>query len=184
MPGRHARRQPRRGDRGHRGRGRGPRHLACQVLRRVVGVGAGRGELLGLTLAVTLGLAGVTAIDRKTTALAAPWPVENGAVTIAASRHSCAVQVAAAVDDQAGDWIFTVGAAKQHMVVTTTGAHLVNRAVLRGASKPGRAIQIPAAVRDQTPCGSSPFAPLKEATGVMVPLPLATSKTVPSPVTA
>src|SRR5207247_338552 len=46
----HAGSQPRRGNRGHRGGGRGPSHLAGQVLRRAGGICAGRRELLGRAL--------------------------------------------------------------------------------------------------------------------------------------
>ena len=84
--------RPGRGDRGHRGRGRGPGHLAGQVLRRVVGEGAGGGELLGLPLA-TLGLAGVTAIDCRTAAAdrqhrRAGDAVERGGDRRGARRHA------------------------------------------------------------------------------------------------
>ena len=57
------------GDGGDRRGGRGPGHLAGQVLRRAVGVGAGGGELLRSVPLATLGLAGVTAIDCRAAAV-------------------------------------------------------------------------------------------------------------------
>ncbi len=62
---RHAGGQSGRGDGGDGGRGRGPGHLAGQVFCRVVGEGAGGGEAFGFPLGI-LGLAGVTAIERRT----------------------------------------------------------------------------------------------------------------------
>ena len=116
---------------------------------------------------------------------AALGQLENRAVAGGASVIGCAVEIAAAVHDQPGIRVFAVGAVERSQRGDRAAAlgQLENRAVAVGAARPTRrAVEIAAAVHDQAgQSGSAPLVPLNEASVVIVPLPLAISKTVPSP---
>ena len=66
------------------------------------------------------------------------------------------------------------------MVIVPLPGQLEHRAVAGVAAIVGCAVEIAAAVHDRPAYGYAPLVPLNEASVVIVPLPWATSKTVPS----
>ncbi len=88
----------------------------------------------------------------STERLESGWQLENGAVAAGASRVGRAIEIAARVHDQPGEWPFSIGAAERDQCRDEAAAcgHLKNGAVAVGASKLGRAIEITAAVHEQS----------------------------------
>ena len=112
-----------------------------------------------------------------------PWATSNTVPSSrGTSRRRCAEEIAAAVHDQAGRGC-TVGAVERGQRGDRAAAlgHLEHRAVAVGASYRRCAVQVAAAVHDQAGYGYAPLVPLNEASVVIVPLPWASSNTVPSP---
>ena len=109
--------------------------------------------------------------------------LENRAVVVGASLRRRAVQVAAAVHDQAASGDVTVGAVERGQGGDGAASlgQLENGAVA-GAVRFRYVVpyRLPLLSMTRPADGSVPLVPLNDARVVMVPLPLASSKTVPS----